>query len=86
MTVLVVELSNLFSILSDRNLEVMLAELIIRKKTKNLCSSYSSSPRIILVPCSGQCPMQQCFIGANLMSVVCHSWEGDDLWGNDDCE
>lgn len=70
MTVLVVELTNLFSLLSDRSSEVLLAELVIRKKTAKLCCNYSSSPRIILVPHSGQCPMQQCFIITNLMSVV----------------
>lgn len=78
-------LSNLFSILSDRNSEVMLAELIMKIITAKLYFSYSSSPRIILVPHSGQCPMQQCFISADLMSVVYHSWGGGDLWGNDDC-
>lgn len=45
----------------------------------------SSGHRIILVPPSGQRPVQQCFISAHLMAALCHSWEGDDLWGNDNC-
>lgn len=58
MTVLVVELSNLFSILSDRNSEVMLAELIIRKKLQNLAAITPPVPELFSflilgsIPCS----------------------------------
>lgn len=74
MTGLVMELSHLFSILSDRSLEVMLAELVIRKKNlqKNSGNCFSC-PGIIVVPHSGQRPMQQCFISANGAAVMYRS-------------
>lgn len=59
MTGLVMELSHLFSILSDRSLEVMLAELVIRKKNlQNSLAIASPVPELLLflilgsVPCS----------------------------------
>jgi len=71
MTVLVLELSNLVLILSDRNLEVMLAELIIREKNlQNFAAVTLLVPELLLFIVRGSVPCSSVVSVLIYMSVV----------------